>query len=780
MSRLADIARHGVTARATAMLGAVTALLLGAGACDYEDPVATGGCDNLTERFEAELWEPLLGQRCVLCHRDGGLAGHTAFVLSRDDGPEGLAHNLSVVAAIADERIDGESVLLLRPTGRHPEGHGGGALVDVGDPEYEALSRFVRDARVCDVPRPSTSPGEVDCDVLSGPRLLRRLARDEWAASVEALLGIPASPDALAPDDVRHGFDNQAAALGVSDLLADQLAGESEHLARAAIETRGVQAFIDCDLAVDTCAARFVRDVGVRAFRRPLTDAEVARYLILFEDVAAEDGAAEGAVWVLTAMLQSPHFLYRSELGTKRDDGAFGLTGWEKATALAFLAWGAPPDEALLRRAANGDLDDDAVALEELARLTEDPRALDNLDRFGQRWLGTDRLPIVTRDASTYPELTPEVRADMAGEAARLLRRVAEQGGTVADLLEAREGFMTDRLADYYGVARGTGPADAQGFRRVDLSGTKYGGLLRLGAVLTTHALPQSSSPIHRGKMVRERLLCEDLPPPPSNLDTSPPPMDPTKSTRERYAAHAANEACAVCHEKMDPIGWGFERYDGIGRWRERDGVHAIDDSGHVSDLDGEDVPFAGPEALATVLADSRVVDRCYLAQRLRFGFGYDPPGCLVEDVAERQGAAGGALTATPAALVASPAFTTRHGGAAEGDTLAVGAFDFDAPNTDPPGPIVDPGDPTPTGDVAYVLTESSRWETGYCSQVDVTNPGGAAVEWRIELGVEGVINNLWNATSEMAGARLRFKGVDWNRTLAPGATTNFGFCAQL
>ncbi|MFO0747305.1 MAG: DUF1588 domain-containing protein [Myxococcota bacterium] len=620
-----------------------------------------------------------------------------------------------------------------------------------------------------------------------GSRLLRRLSRDEWVASVEDLLGVDADKAALAPDDVLDGFDNQAAALEVSPLLADQLRGEAERLARMAVTTR-LASLVDCDLAGGAeCATRFIRATALRAFRRPPSDAEVATYLGLFDEVRAEDGASEAAVWVLTALLQSPHFLYRSELGERQSDGSFALTGWERATALAFMTTGAPPDEALLRHAAKGDLVDPAVLESELGRLLAEPRADESLARFGERWLGIDRLPIVTRDQSIYPELTPEVRADMAGEAARFLVGVVDEGGTVADLLVSRTGFMTDRLADYYGLPRPTGPADAGGFREVDLSSSHYGGLLRLGAVLTTHALPQSSSPIHRGKMVRERLLCEDLPPPPSNLDTSPPPMDPTKSTRERYAEHASNGQCAGCHSRMDPIGFGLEHFDGIGRWREMDGVHAIDDGGIVKELGGPgeaDVAFTGPDELAQALEDSGAVDRCWVVQRLRHGFGYDPAACLVDDVAARHDALGGRLDATLAALVSSPAFATRQGGASEGDTLAVGSWDFDDPPTDPVDPTdtTHPGDPTPIGSVTVDVQETSRWNEGYCMQVTVTNVGQAPSGWSVERAVDGTINNLWSAvaTPVPGSDHQVFTGLEWNATLGPGGSTTFGFCAAL
>ncbi|MCC6620948.1 MAG: DUF1592 domain-containing protein [Deltaproteobacteria bacterium] len=760
-------------------LGALVVGLTLAAGCDYDERVpATGSCDELTESFVDELYEPLLSERCVVCHREGGLAASSALVLARGDDDASIAHNLAVVTGVARKTLDGESVLLSRPSGRHPAGHTGGALVEVDSDAYRALERFVAAARTCVLDAPD---GPCDPELgPTGPRLLRRLSRDEWARSVEAVLGVEVDGRVLAPDDVVDGFDNQASALGVSALLADQLRAESERLARLALTER--PGLVPCDLASAGCPARFVRELGLAAFRRPLTDAEVAAHLALYEEVSAEDGAREAAIWVVTALLQSPHFLYRSELGVRAGDGRFVLTGWERASALSYAVWGGPPDEALMRRAAAGELDDPTSLASELARMLEDPRADATLAAFGQRWLGIDRLPFVTRDASTYPELTPEIRADMAGEAARLLVDVAARGGSIDERLTARDGFMTDRLADFYGVARATGPADAQGFRMIDLSATPYGGLLRLGAVLTTHALPQSSSPIHRGKMVRERLLCEDLPPPPSNLDTSPPPIDPTKSTRERYAEHAANEACASCHDKIDPIGFGLERFDGIGRFRETDGPHPIDDTGEVIGLASGEGAFVGANGLAAVLVDSPEVDRCWLVQRMRYALGYDPPACLVDDVAARHATLGATLGATLPAILGSGAFVARSGGDSELDSLAVGAWDFDDPPTDPVGPVgPGPTDPPTIGSLAIDAQETSRWDSGYCFQVAITNVGDAPSGWVVERAVEGTIDNLWSARAEdLGGGRVRFGAVDWNATLYPGAGTTFGFCAKL
>lgn len=746
-------------------------------------------CEAIAAEFEAELYDPLLSVACTFCHREGGLAAGTDLVLVPLSVPDANQRNVATLAKVARKTIDGESVLLLRPTGRHPQGHPGGAPVDLQSNEYLALVDFVRAANLCRFDPPD---GPAVCEP-TGPRLLRRLSRDEWAQTIHDVLGIAVDPAVLAPDDVVDGFDNQAGALTVSALLVDQIRGEAERLARVAVDSR-LAALVPCAPGSDECALRFVREVGLRLFRRPLTDGEIAAYFELYREVVTTESAREGLTWVLTALLQSPHFLYRSELGVRdvspsaagpSAGATFKLTDWEIASAISYLAWGTAPDDTLLRLASAGVFTSDATRLEtELTRLLADPRADKTLEKFGTRWLRTDLLPIVTRDQTVYPEFTAEIRQDMAGETARFLTSIANDGGTIADLLLARHSFMTDRLAQFYGLPPGTGTADPQGFKRVDLEGTPYGGLLTRGALVATHSLPLSSSPIHRGKVVRERLLCEDLPPPPANLDTSPPPVDTSKSTRDRYATHASNQECATCHRKIDPIGFGLEAYDGVGRHRTMDGVHPIVDDGVVNDLDavGRDVPFVGADGLAQTLASSEAVEHCFVLQQARFGWGYEPPSCTVEQLAASFVQRGGALAAAPMVLALSPAFLGRHGGDTELDSLAVGTFDFDAPNDEPVDPV-DPNEPDPIGNsdgITWTTVQTNSWQTGYCMNVDVKNESDAQATWAIELAVEGTINNLWNAAqSPGAGGKQRFVGVEWNKSLAPGATAAFGFCAE-
>lgn len=775
---------------------------------DPDTPRPAGACDPIEDFFAARIWGDFMSTTCVGCHIEGGAAGASRLHLTPSIEGDGLRDNLEALRPFAAEIVPGPaggglSLLVAKPTGRHPESHGGGALLRPDGEEAIALAWFARriaeDRDPClDDPDGPDIAEPVDCAAPPpGPRGLRRLSHVEYGHTVEALLGpglpagLPAQPTAaLAPDEVVDGFDNHAAALVVTDLLADQYRALAEELA-AAVD---IGPLVPCGVADGgrACARAFIVDFGLRAFRRPLTAGDIDRYLALYDLVAVDDGFEAGVRWIIGAMLQSPHFLYRTELG-RRDGDHFRLTAYEIATQLAYLIWQGPPDEALLDLAARGALYDDAVVAAEVERLLQDPRSERTLQHFAWRWLGLDRLASVTRDPGVYPALTPEIRSQMAGQTARFLAEHWRAGSTLGAVFTAQDEHLTDALADFYGLPPSDLPADPQGFRRRSLEFSPYGGLLTQGALLTTHALPTSSSPIHRGLMVRERLLCQHLPPPPVNLDVSPPPVDPSLSTRERYAQHSDDPACSGCHDLIDPIGFAFEHFDGIGRWRPDDGIHAIDDSGAILGSAATNGPFDGVDELAVLLAGSPDVEACYAEQWLRHGFGGTDrlaTECYIEAVTHDMAERGGAMSAVIPAMARLPRLTRRTGGEAEGDVpggellpdpadIPPGGLDAPPPIDDPPPePEPEPG-PAPGG-VDFELVEQSRWQSGYCADGVVRNIGDAELAWSVEVNVEGTIRDGWNANRTGDSGRVTFTGVEWNAVIPPGGEARFGFCADL
>ncbi|MEE2830491.1 MAG: DUF1592 domain-containing protein [Myxococcota bacterium] len=770
--------------------------------CDLGPPVPGGAgpladigdCPSDESFFEHRVWAAVLSQSCQECHHAEGLAGDTALVLAPESDPQWLATNFAAFVSVAmvPEAGDTAPLVLTKPTGLHEDGHGGGTLLSVDSEAYGYLATLVgRLNGQIDECNNGVLP-ELDCEdeIEPGPRLLRRLSHPEYDATLSDLFGYDlSSGEGFAPDNVVGGYDNNATVLGVSSLLADQYRTAAEALAQEVVASH-LSEVLGCDpasLGEAACARSFIVEFGARAFRRPLTGADVLRYEGLWSTVAAEDGFEVGIQWVITGMLQSPHFLYRSELGANAGKGRFVLSDWEIASELSYLLWGTMPDAELFTEAAEGRLSEGEARGDQIARMLLDPRAARPMEHFAERWLQYSRLQNVTRDEEMFPEFTAKIREAMLGETRRLISDGFSGGATLEDLFLGTSSPMTDELASYYGLPVGTGPADADGFRSVSLEGSPRLGLLSQGSILATKALPTSSSPIHRGLLVRERLLCQELPPPPANLDASPPAMDPELSTRERYADHSALPECAACHQLIDPIGFSFEHFDAVGRWRETEGHHSIDTTGEIVATAATDASFDGLAELSAVLATSSDVESCYVRQWMRFGFGLEEEGalrCAAEHLSDDFVAGGAHLADALPVLTGALHFTERLGDPSEGDAPAAGPFDEPLPDPvgdDDDDDAGDDDDDTSTSsEVIASLVIQSDWVAGYCADVTVENPLAVEVTWQIELEIEGTISSLWNAIdTPTSSGSVQFVGVAWNASIPAGQSTSFGFCAD-
>jgi hypothetical protein len=499
---------------------------------------------------------------------------------------------------------------------------------------------------------PECSPGEecdppFECKVGEpGPRLTRRLSRVEYDNTVRKAFGVESSfGAAMSADVVVDGYDNNASALSVSPLLADQLRSAADAIAAAAVAKAE---FVACSSGDGVaCARDYLIESDVRIVRRQMDETELNRWVGVYQ-VGAETAAAgtpahkAGMELMLSAILQSPSFLYRTELGEEEGDNRYALTPYEIASELSYLFWAEPPDAELLSAALNDRLKEPEEIAAQARRLLASPKARAAIDRFSSQWLDLDQLAIVAKDPATYPQLTENLRASMAEETKRVIADAIQNGGTFTDLLTSTSTFANAELAQFYGV-QGPSSPDASGFGPVSLAGSNRVGLLGLGAMLTAHALPNGSSPIHRGKVIRERLLCTELAPPPPGLNAEPPPIDPNATTRERYAQHRSDPACAGCHDLMDPIGYAFEHFDGIGRYRADEGGLAIDDSGNILATAETDGDFDGLAGLASKLAESPEVHACFAQEWLRWGYGLDSGAvdCLADEVAAKFAAGG-------------------------------------------------------------------------------------------------------------------------------------------
>jgi hypothetical protein len=255
--------------------------------------------------------------------------------------------------------------------------------------------------------------------------------------------------------------------------------------------------------------------------------------------------------------------------------------------------------------------------------MLEDPRATDAIANFHVQWLHIDTLSGLEKDPTAYPTFDPALRDAMAQETGRFADWVIRfDDARLETLLTAPYSFLEGPLFDLYGVSA---PADHDPTLPVDLDPTQRAGLLTQPGVLAVHAHANQSSPVHRGKIVRENMLCTPLAPPPPEVDVVPPPLDPDATTRERFDQHRSDPSCAACHKLIDPIGFGFEHYDGIGAWRDTEADRPVDASGELFGTDDIDGPFDGAPELGRVLASSEQVRACVAEQWFGFAFGRTP-----------------------------------------------------------------------------------------------------------------------------------------------------------
>ncbi|MCB9777632.1 MAG: DUF1592 domain-containing protein [Alphaproteobacteria bacterium] len=507
---------------------------------------------------------------------------------------------------------------------------------------------------------------------------LRRLTETQYHNAVVDLLGDGlVLPPSLEPDTTVDGLLSVGASvasvssLGVQRyedaafLLAEQVVGDP---ARAA-------AVVGCDLdgAVDVdCAEAFVDAFGRRAFRRPLSDEERDRLVDLIVDVGDDAGDfGTGIELGLAAMLQSPWFLYRLEHGQPdADDPALRrLGGYELATRLSFLLWNTIPDEELLQAAEAGELDTDAGIRVQAERLLADERARTGLRNLFDELLALYELDDLSKDPTVYDHASSELYPAAKEETLRNVEAIVlDEDGDIRELLVTQRTFVDPRLAALYGIAAPT-DVDEAGFGEVilpDDGGRR--GLLGQASVLMINAHPARSSATRRGKFIRQRLLCQEMPAPPGDVDTSIPEADEDAPTlRDRIASHLEDPTCATCHELMDPIGLGMENFDGIGRWRLTENGATIDPTG---ELDGQ--AFSDAWQLGDTVAAHPAFLSCMTTQVYQYATGHvidDGEEPLVDWLAEGLDLSGGSMQTMILALVTSDGFRTT--GALDSDAAA-------------------------------------------------------------------------------------------------------------
>jgi hypothetical protein len=466
--------------------------------------------------------------------------------------------------------------------------------------------------------------GAVAAVSVPGLAPMRRLTHIEYNNTVADLLGDTTAPaSGFSPDVAQNGFTNNAAELTVSPALAEQYIAAAEALSQNA--TKDLQHLMGCDAsgaAEQACVQQFIGDFGKRAWRRPLTATEAARLLSVFTQARSTLALGVSVQLVVQVLLESPEFTYLLEPADPAVSAApatvVPLDSWQVASRLSYFLLGSLPDSPLFAEAEKGALTTPEQVATQAHRLLALPRARDRIGLFFTEWLKLRNVDTMQKDATLYPNynlaLGPLMRQQVQLFATSV---VLDQAGTETDLLTAPYTFMSPELAPLYGVPAPTAP----GFTRVDLDPTRRAGLLTQVGVMATLAHENQTDPVHRGKFVRERLLCESVPPPPVNANITPPVVNATATTRERFAQHRTDPACAACHSLMDPIGLGFEHYDAIGVWRDTDNGFPVDATGQIngSDVSG---PFDGAIELSKKLANSQQVKDCFVQTWFSFAHG--------------------------------------------------------------------------------------------------------------------------------------------------------------
>ncbi len=416
-----------------------------------------------------------------------------------------------------------------------------------------------------------------------------------------------------------------------------------------------------------SCAEDIIGNLARRAFRRPVTDEDVDLLIALYESGYALAGFEGGVRDALSAILASPHFLYRAE-SEDEAGGTRTLSDLELASRLSFFLWSSLPDEELLNLAIESRLSDPGVLGRQVSRMLADPRAMSLIDDFAFQWLDLAKLDEITPDRGQFPHASGllDPRATFKEELRLFIDSVLRSDRSVVELLTADHTFLNERLAMHYGIETVKGSR----FRRVTLDDTARHGLLGKGAILMLTAYPNRTSPVLRGAWILDRVLGAPSPEPPPDVEPLPENRrgQPARTLRERLEQHRANPTCFACHGVMDPLGLALENFSAVGQFRTNDPETrtVIDTSGLLPD----GTPIGGPEDLrrALVARPERFVQAFtenLLTYALGRGIDYrDMP--TVREIVRRAEADDSRFEAIVLGIVSSDAFRKREAPASQ------------------------------------------------------------------------------------------------------------------
>ena len=501
-----------------------------------------------------------------------------------------------------------------------------------------------------------------------GAFTVRRLNRLEYNNTVRDLIGDSSQPaNAFPPDNVATTFDNNSDVLTIPSVLVEDYANAAEALMTAALATGSPQraTLITCDgISSDptTCAGQILRPFAKRAWRRPVSDAEIAN-LVAIATAAQKGGDSfeNGIALALQAVLVDPNFVFRVEIDPDPNAATpRALNDYELATRLSYFIYASMPDDALFAAADAGTLHDPAQLDAQVTRMLADAKAAGFSDSFAAQWLFTRELAGAMPSPTVYPAFDDGLRAAMAQETRLFFGDFLSGDASFLDMLDADFTFANDRLAKHYGLTGVTGP----NFQKVPLSGSpRGGGLLSQASILTVTSTPNRPSIPKRGKFVLAELLCAPPPDPPPGVPTLP--DQPTPGLTERQTLEAVTSSspvCNSCHSQLNPLGGGLDHFDAIGAYRTMSNNLPVDATGKLPD----GTSFDGNLALGRLLKANPAVPRCVAQKMMSYALGRElaaADGASIDAIVGSVGKQGNKLRDLALAIVHDPHFTARRGG---------------------------------------------------------------------------------------------------------------------
>jgi len=497
------------------------------------------------------------------------------------------------------------------------------------------------------------------------PGTLRRLTRTQFRNALKDVFGYVVDPLLLDSDSWEGNFASIGAAIVVT---SDQGAEQYNTAVEAAVNTVFADAtkratFIGCTptgQATDTCVRGYLQKLGLRAWRRPLTTAELDTLVGLAASASTTLGSpVEGARWATVALFEAPSFLYRPELGPTTGTGARRFTGYEMTGRLSFLIWNSLPDPMLMDQAQGGMLDTTDGIRTAVNRMLDLPAGRESVGNFAEEYLRLDRIATQAKDPALYPDYNASLQSAMLRDMRDTWTSlVFDDQTSVLNVFTTTKVVVNSDLAKLYGLS--TSGLTPTTFKTMSLPADgPRAGILSKAALLSNFANQQFGSPTLRGKFIREALMCGTIQPPPGNVNTAvvDVPTDVPTTKRQRLEQHRTDAGCKGCHAMMDPLGLPLETYDALGKYRTTENGLQIDPSGT---FDGVDV--ADSHALGVAASQSVTVAQCLARRYFDYAMGYkDRPedGTVLNALAKAFNASGYKMRDLILAVVTNDAFST-------------------------------------------------------------------------------------------------------------------------